>query len=367
MTTGTRSLGTPGYTDFYYNKTWAGVDNKASDNPYSSDMYRVSTGKAGKWEWTFNGSTWSWVKSLAADIYLIGDTGEYLHVDSNQDLKCLAKISDSVRGHSFNAGVFMAEMPESLATVVNSTRAVLQAATSLYRGDIAGATRGFGRLLGQTEKKALRRKIDTGDLSGAWLALRYGWDPLLNDVYELMKLIESRNSKRSLVYRASSTKYDVKDISADKPLYTLLARRVATVRYKVTLSEQMSAWRTCGLVRPWSVIWEKIPFSFVWDWFMPVGSYLDSLSLFQGFDAQMCRTTFERSFVERGPYQIWKSPSNVLWRPQYYSALRIVTSRQTGPLVVPKPSFKTLEKAFSLGHLRNASALIHQMVRKRPF
>lgn len=362
MTTGSYSLGVG--TDLERQKSWSGVDNKNADNPYSSDLSRRVNQKATKWE--RYGAPPYWRYASGQDSYIVNSNGQYLSTDSSQDLKCLAKISDQIRGHSFNAGVFLAELPESIATVVNSTRAVLGAATSVYRGDIAGATRNLGRILGQTEKRHIRRKIDTGDMSGAWLALRYGWQPMLNDIFELMKFIESKNKRRTLVYHSTSSKFDTANVSVVPKMYSLVAHRQATVRYKVTLSEHMSMARTLGLLAPWSVIWEKIPFSFVWDWFMPIGSYLDSLSLFQGFDAQMCKTTYCRAEAQRSASVIYNGPS-VRYETGYFSWLRIVTSRRTGPLVVPKPDWKTLDKAFSVGHLQNASALIHQMVRSRPF
>jgi hypothetical protein len=37
-----------------------------------------------------------------------------------------------------------------------------------------------------------------------------------------------------------------------------------------------------GFTNPINLIWEVIPFSFVWDWFQPIGPWLESFSDFHG-------------------------------------------------------------------------------------
>jgi hypothetical protein len=48
--------------------------------------------------------------------------------------------------------------------------------------------------------------------------------------------------------------------------------------YIYELYEEMSFERNLGLTDPLSVAWELIPYSFVVDWFVPIGTYLDNLN-----------------------------------------------------------------------------------------
>jgi hypothetical protein len=117
---------------------------------------------------------------------------------------------------------------------------------------------------------------------------------------------------------------------------------------------------------PLGIAWEAVPFSFVADWFLPIGDYLDALSVFNGISADKLTTVKRRSVTtltsvsntytdELGGFV--SSPKRQLLQTQY--------SRGYSPTVtVPPPTtFKPLSKALSKGHLYNAVALLRSFLR----
>lgn len=52
----------------------------------------------------------------------------------------------------------------------------------------------------------------------------------------------------------------------------------------------------CGLINPLSVAWELVPFSFVVDWFLPIGTYINSMSDYAGTRrTNVYQTTFSKT------------------------------------------------------------------------
>lgn len=282
---------------------------------------------------------------------------------SNDELSLLSKLADEIRGHSFNAAIFVAEGKQSLETVVNTTRAVFGMIKAVKSRDYQAVLRSLARVTGQSPPKQLKRSLKAKDLSGAWLSIQYGWKPLLNDIFEAMKYVESLTaSPRSLTYRASKSVVSSWDDRASTSYNPLIANGSRTVKYKVVLREKISQTRSLGLLNPLSVAWEKVPFSFVVDWFIPIGPYLDNVSLFNGLDLNYVRSEF--AIATTNGRQCLPSDESIGWIVEggSWKSTTVYFRRTTGTsLSVPNPELKSLEKAFSLGHLKNAAALIHQL------
>lgn len=362
MSSGSYNYGGGSNDDFHFYKQWSGANSPSrkqlTENGYSCVLVRMSRQKSSFYDkatGVLNG-TGFWYDGLGSTH----DTWT-----SNDELALLGKLSDEIRGHSFNAAVFGAELPQSLDTVLRSTAAVSGALTSLVKGDMAGVGRSLGRLPGQT-KKSVRKKIEMGDFSGAWLALRYGWLPLLKDIEEAMKYVESRTrNPRQLVFRSGHTvRSTVNDCPVGPPTYVVQATRIRTIKYKYTLLEQVSTARSLGLLNPAAVLWEKLPFSFVVDWFIPIGNYLDSVSFVGGLSGTWVRSDFRRSVAMLTSRQAAIGASTIVGGDFRKTVVRLDRTKGSSPISVPRPTLKSVEKALSTGHLQNAAALMHQQVLK---
>lgn len=75
-----------------------------------------------------------------------------------------------------------------------------------------------------------------------------------------------------------------------------------------------------GLINPGTVAWEIVPFSFLVDWFIPVGAWLNSFTDILGYDVLYPFTTTTRevtaitSSIPDPPYLTWsRETSSGFW------------------------------------------------------
>lgn len=283
--------------------------------------------------------------------------------DSNLINQVLSKIADDVRGgHSWNAAVMAAESKQAIEQVRNTASAVANLGLGLATLNPTLIFRSLGRGLGHVDKTKIRKKLATNDISGAWLALQYGIKPTLQDCYEAAKAFESISKYRSLRYSASVRSSITFDDRASPAYNPLPGSSYRNVKYIVTLHENISFARSIGLLDPLSVIWEKVPWSFVIDWALPIGLYLSNVSVLAGLQCTWVKSDFartqahgEKAFPDNPRIQ-WYAPGGA-W---HYDRVVFRRTVGTGGLSVPTPNIKDVDRIFSLTHIKNASALLHQ-------
>ena len=402
MTTGNITIGSAS-GPVYYSKVWSGADfpkgvkrpSPMPDHPYSMTLisYTKLIGVLRQLEYG------SWREYQ--NYYYDGIRQECRSWSGNDELKLLSKMSDKIRGHGFNAGVFAAEGREALGTVTNSAKALTGLVKGIATANISMTLRSLGLILGQREhnmqanwrskSSAPRKKkwknisqtsdnpavqaskfndprndprvkdavgrLQLGDIPGAWLAAQYAWLPLLSDIFEAMKFVEQRTQDRKLVYKTRHFIAEEMNDAASPTSYVVAASCSRHVTLKVTLTEQVTMSRSLGLQDPLSIIWERVPFSFIADWFIPIGSYLSNASFFGGTTLSYTRTDFSRATASLLTRR--KNTPTEQWVGGDYRGQIVRLSRTMGnSLNVPHPNLKSLDEAFSLPHLRNAAALV---------
>lgn len=365
MTTGSTSYYSPNGL-IVQTKTWTGSDGKTAENPYSVDMLNVAKKKCEYWSvaWGPEGEV-ARVRVPSADNCYYSSDLPLLALTGNQDLEALNKVADAIRGHSFNLAVFGAEARQTIDLIKNTCSQVLVTVKLITQGDWKSALTALRLTPGQQTIKKFRKKVEAGDFSGALLAIRYGWEPLLQDLYQLMLAVEGRSKNRGLVFRGAKRVTQTADVSSDPAHYPMPGQQSCTVKYKVILTEATTVVRNLGLLDPATVAWEKTPWSFVVDWFIPIGNYLSALGFFFGLDAVAVKVVFQETSVALQNTSVWKNnrPTGDDWLANMsFIGKRVVMVRTVGPVDVPKPNLKSLAKAFSLTHIENAAALIHQLV-----
>lgn len=122
------------------------------------------------------------------------------------------------------------------------------------------------------------------------------------------------------------------------------------------------------MLNPQSIAWELTPWSFVIDWFIPIGNYLNNLDAFASYHTKAFhRTTIVKRRV-RGKRSIspgWKDGLVIVGGgSNSFATDHISVTREILPVPpdLPYPHFKN---PFSLPHITDAVALASQFFSRR--
>jgi hypothetical protein len=347
MTSGTKGVSFSPYSKGGHVTTWLGADGK-----YET----VSGKKRVKWNQYTRTTRWQTQTPKANGSWLYDISASPPSMWSGNDQNALlAKLASKAKEHDFQMGVAVAEGSRTVQMVAKSLGDIGSALRFLKRGDFASAA----RCLGTSPRRGSR--LVPKDISGRWLELQYGWLPMLNDVFESAKAFENLSSgprKQTIVAkRGLRTIYSA---SASPSLYTgtgpLFERR--QIRYE--RSEELTALRSLGLADPLSVAWELVPYSFVIDWFVPIGTYLSNLSVIPNLKGRFLSSS-RRSWDSQA-YPIgaaYVAAKEATCKYKYEQLTRSVSTS----LSVPRPGFVKVPDAMSPKRIWNAIALAHQKIR----
>lgn len=348
----------PGYR---FKRTWSGGDGKTSTyagvkrTKWNNYSCQINTSTIGSQKW--KGKFWEnyptddpkqWV-SVGPSNASSGLGGPDASFSSNDQLKLLNKLAEKVKGHDFNLAVNLAQGNQVVSMVVDTLTKFSKSVRALKHGDFATAARQLGA-------RPRTSRLKTTDVSGRWLELQYGWLPLIGDSYEAAKAYAAITAgPRSKLYKASIMAVAKEQKVNNGPLSYSYKNKV---RRQIIFDqyEKMSAKRQLGLEDPYSVIWEVIPYSFVVDWFCPIGSYLDAMNAIPALIGKFCTTTTTTRegmfFKDRGLVQY--SLSTIASRDAKQIIVDRVVSTAINP---PLPSFT---QGLSGTRIWNAISLAHQ-------
>ena len=371
-----------GSTRFRYKKYWSGSDGK------------YVTGQVKQLQWNNYTMARLHYKSEGSDLGLIDKaSGVYQVVnnsvmsapdnfvvsasfptstfntywDAQKELKLLAKLLGKVKNHSLDLGVAMAEVDKLAGTIVGTVKTIAFAVNDLSRGNFAAAARRLGTSPPSAKKV---QKLRTLDISGRFLEMKYAWEPTINDAFETVQAFEAiSNGPRKTLFKASD--FIGVSIPYDGNYRRMDLRLKCQRSYTYELYEELSALRQVGLANPLSIVWERLPWSFVLDWFIPIGSYLELIGQIPFLKGRWMRT----DVVEILPSLLL--PELTAGVAQYnriaqpiphveLSAFYMQRTVTSGPPSVPLPNFHK-DGGLSLGspkpskRLWNALALAHQI------
>lgn len=180
-----------------------------------------------------------------------------------------AALAD-MRDGMFDVGTFLAELGPT-------TKMVSKALSSWTRRShvITEAIRSRRR----SRRRSLQELMD--EFTNAWLEVRYGWRPLYYDLLSAQEALENMSKGLSLVRGASTRHIDTYDQTTkvtNGHCYQELNRTVSISARASCIGElDYSVPLTFD---PVVTAWEVVPFSFVFDWFVDVGTFLRAYSPF---------------------------------------------------------------------------------------
>lgn len=132
-------------------------------------------------------------------------------------------------------------------------------------------------------RKRLLKTIATGRFDKLWLEGRYGWRTLLYDVKDLQKVLSTLDSSRSRFTERVGTSF-VKVDEATNPISLTAALIGESATITKTWNVSVRGTVTADIVPPKfqfdgiRTAWELTTFSFVIDWFVNVGQFIESMS-----------------------------------------------------------------------------------------
>lgn len=193
----------------------------------------------------------------------------------------------SLETNDFNLGVALGEMKETVGLIGSTAFRLAGAFRSLKRFDLKSAARYLSLPSVGDIRNPRRSQTGLAFASSAWLELVFGWRPMLSDIYsassKAAELMSSRNDDIKVV---SSYTHEFDENLSGGNWISASSRgsvRVGYVYYLTVVNSNLRLAASLGLTNPVNVAWQLLPFSFVVDWFYPIGSYLERMSAFHGF------------------------------------------------------------------------------------
>jgi hypothetical protein len=288
--------------------------------------------------------------------------------------KLLLKVKDS----SANLAVAYAEGGKTAQMVGDAAIKIVKSVRHLRKGNFADAALALGAVnrprANSRFRKAFRQDASKAVASG-WLELQYGWKPLLEDIYGSCDELVRQQTYELLVTKKAVTKkrYPVRYVNnylngSAKGMVYQTGWAHYEVKTSVTFRRPDGPRRVMvqtGLTNPALIAWELVPFSFVVDWFLPVGQFLDTLDATLGLEfVSGYMTTFmktsgnsQRSLVGVDAYGIVNDMFYEGSRSEVRCYRELLSS-------FPSTSLPRFKDPLSVSHMTSALALLKQTFRK---
>lgn len=315
-----------------YTKSWEGADGRSRENNYSCriayqnyPLIKWSNKPAGPF--TNTGS----VTSCFGGVSFPNVTAAQI---SASQTRALNGVLQKWKGHDFNAAVFLGELPEAAAMVADSTLTVLKAFYQVRKGRFSKAV----KILRDAHKqRGSNFRIDKSS-SSAWLSLRYGWIPLISDGYNAVDAWNTLRQSKPVPFLKMKSRNTITFTPNPGNLKLGTAWKTYSTQTILKTDVPSNAFNSLGFGNPALLAWELLPLSFVLDWAIDIGSYLElAFELPSSRNTKYITTVFQR-FNTRGPatypgYYIHQSDAYVSWT---IAVDRTVTSSAS----VPPPTFR---------------------------
>lgn len=200
----------------------------------------------------------------------------------------LNKLRDKASAVDFNVLQASKEVKETASTIASVATQVYTSFRKLISGQPIEAinTLIYGVGPGRSMK-------DLGKgLSNAWLQWSYGIKPLISDVEGAMAQLDKSKDRPQTVllkafvgrvlsasnfWRTGSHRLDSYHAFSLEGTFTVTGKIFGLITSPVTKTAD-----ELGLLNPALLAWEVIPYSFVVDWFMPIGTYLQCMVPIRG-------------------------------------------------------------------------------------
>jgi len=407
MTTGSYSVGTASTVGPVVNKSWTGGNwplvmprkQKWKDLPPLKDawghtidpkkdrleyayMLRVAKGKSLRVQRTraaANGSlelhNYTKTHTKAFNTRITTDdfrSGTYLSYgfghtwtdpwSANDEINVIQKLREKLVGSDLNMAVSLAEVDKTYRMLGGNLTNLAWGISSLAKGDLAAAFQWLFR--GERARKEREisplRGLPKG-VANLYLWWIYGVRPLIDDTDALMRYLAWQEASGSPVARVRARrrlKLDVKSTSSTwvqyDPSFTYGWSGMAITAYLYDVNVPALV----GLYDIPSLLYERTMYSFVLDWVIPIGAYLDARTVSSALTGNFVKT--RRVYGQSRPTANSVKISGVTytglsgaWQTYHWMQRTVV-----GSLDAPFPTIKPVRKIVTAIHASQAAALL---------
>jgi len=218
-------------------------------------------------------------------------------------------------------------------------------------------------------------------ISNVWLSMKYGWLPLYSDVWNYLDWqyralddgipIRGRSQR---TYNSRHYGYRTGLVSASKALTASVTKYKCEVKCWVGVqnSDLYNLSRVTSL-NPVSIAWELVPFSFVVDWFVDVGGYLQNLEASLGTGL-----TFKRGYQTQVVHQVANSTASGKWTnlslnppynteistgEEFYSEGHVKAIKERTSLTsFPRPTIPSVNVRMGVQRIMSAASLLRTIL-----
>lgn len=281
-------------------------------------------------------------------------------------LKANSKMLSKLKDQSINVAVALAEGKQSVNTIVNTAKKLAAAGVAARQGNWRLAAQALGEGESLTNRKRLGKHRS---LAGNWLELQYGWMPLLSDIYGAAEQLAKYSYvpirvKQTAVSKADRTEKEEFERYLQHGYTTIdTVQAVKLVVWFTHTGSNIELPAALGLTNPLSVAWELVPYSFVVDWFLPVGNYLNNLDstlglvFVKGCETHFAKVTGTRKVVGYtgmdGSTVVERAGTQACVREKVFCQRKVMAS-------FPSNIFPEFKNPLSGLHAANAVALLTQ-------
>lgn len=370
------------------------------DRPFTWTQDYVTAGDVDTY--TYNGTT---VQALGGHPFTY--FSDVATDDPTQ--KVIAKLQNQISLGKADALVTLAEAHKTAAAIADTASRIYRSIKALRNLDIHGFTSSLGLTVNQKDFKKWNKRLKSFDLTkerftwqtnshgkryrryephirnkenidqfaaSTWLEYTYGWKPLLSDVYNFAEASASLGVEMSGAIRGAIAK-GRSDTEFQKTYYlnqfkfdvTAVRKMFCAMQVRYRVDDGGPSFETAfGLTNPLLVAWEVVPFSFVADWFLPIGQAIESLTAYRGL-------TFQDGYISNR--QVWTcsvivTPGKPLvsgsgtWIPRSGAGVftqDIVIISRDRMQTFPVYGFPEFKNPVSVSHMTSAIALLQSLFR----
>lgn len=278
---------------------------------------------------------------------------------ANAQAQATTTAINNLQSNSASLGADLAEAVRMNDFVAETSGQAAKTILDFRRGNWKALADDFG-LRGGIGKR-------TGALSRRWLELIYGIKPLMQSAHDTAGVLFDKSKSVPLIVKAKGSGGSSADHEYDDGGYHWTEKSTSSVKARIEATvtcPYITSLSQLGIINPASVAWELVPYSFVIDWFVPVGNFLTAWSAMAGMSFHLgSMFTKQRALIVGKQYpfagEFFGQVTEEIQRGSYV-AERIAVKREVFASA-PLPQLYYKENPFSTTHVINALALIRQL------